>query len=239
MTGAIEQALDALYEAVSYAGLAAHDLAGPMERENAKDTYEHAKRCIEALAAVEVAKPAPELFACRDCGKMTPAKYCCVECVHGPAPEAVEPLRAALAELVACKDLKYEAAELERTAQYFAAHSKRVDYQGRMPAAWESARAALSHSAPETAPERCRFNAEKRCYLPTDCEKGGCAWAAPETAPVEADGVSKDAERYRRWRAAYALDDTDHESFLLALADCWSEEQVDACIDAAMAPSGE
>ena len=48
--------------------------------------------------------------------------------------------------------------------------------------------------------------------------------------------AGKDAERYRRWRADY----TDHANplfseMLLALADAWTADDVDAAIDAALA----
>ena len=50
--------------------------------------------------------------------------------------------------------------------------------------------------------------------------------------------LEKDAQRYRKWRAAYANpDNRPHaiDPMLAALADAWTPEQVDAAIDAAPA----
>jgi len=52
------------------------------------------------------------------------------------------------------------------------------------------------------------------------------------------DAAMKDAERYRKWRAAYTNPDgRPHalDPMLAAIADAWSPEQLDAAIDAAPA----
>jgi hypothetical protein len=53
-----------------------------------------------------------------------------------------------------------------------------------------------------------------------------------------AHAMRKDAERYRKWRAAYTHPDgTPHalDPMLAAIADAWTPEQLDAAIDAAPA----
>ena len=46
----LRDALHALYDAVRNAESAAHDLAGPTQRKDARESYAEAKRCITALA---------------------------------------------------------------------------------------------------------------------------------------------------------------------------------------------
>jgi hypothetical protein len=64
-------------------------------------------------------------------------------------------------------------------------------------------------------------------------------WA--EDAQAELDALRKDAERYRKWRADYTAAVANHgdgscvTEMLLALADAWTPEDVDASIDAAPA----
>lgn len=52
---------------------------------------------------------------------------------------------------------------------------------------------------------------------------------------AENETLRTDAERYRKWRAEYTDIDASKPSALLeALADCWTPDEVDAAIDAAM-----
>lgn len=58
---------------------------------------------------------------------------------------------------------------------------------------------------------------------------------------IELEAQRKDAERYRKWRADYTAavasrgDGSCVTEMLLALADAWTPEDVDAAIDAAPA----
>lgn len=52
---------------------------------------------------------------------------------------------------------------------------------------------------------------------------------------VQLDQYRADAERYRKWRTEYAKADSGQEisDMMIHLADCWTEAEVDAAIDAA------
>ena len=68
---------------------------------------------------------------------------------------------------------------------------------------------------------------DSRCRVIVECSND----LAAARAKVEA--LREDAERYRKWRADYT-DRTDEVSdLLIALADAWEPEQVDAAIDSA------
>jgi hypothetical protein len=56
-------------------------------------------------------------------------------------------------------------------------------------------------------------------------------------AIAELEALRKDAERYRIWRSAYTnTDRTPHaiNPMLVAIADAWTPEELDAAIDAAI-----
>lgn len=52
---------------------------------------------------------------------------------------------------------------------------------------------------------------------------------------AENETLRKDAERYRKWKAEYTdIDASKPSAMLEALADCWTPDEVDTAIDAAM-----
>lgn len=67
---------------------------------------------------------------------------------------------------------------------------------------------------------------------------GLVASKSEQRAEARQAALEKDAQRYRKWRAAYTSPDgRPHavDPMLAALADAWTPEQVDAAIDAAPA----
>ena len=67
-----------------------------------------------------------------------------------------------------------------------------------------------------------------------------CADCGHKFVPLDI-AVEKDAERYRKWRADYTAAASEPRlekcltEMLLALADAWTPDEVDAAIDAALA----
>lgn len=80
------------------------------------------------------------------------------------------------------------------------------------------------------------------CGAPNEMECGTYDVFPDEDAVVaqvqalitERDALRLDAERYRKWRADYANTSTIPTNLGIALADTWTEDAIDAAIDAAM-----
>jgi hypothetical protein len=171
---------------------------------------------IRALAAVDAAKPAPEARTPIRGDRVTYPdgssqtfktaeeaikfwQYQNGEPQTGllkPAPEAVEPLRAELTELVACIDWVETGAGMSRD-----------EYRRREPLAWEAARAALSHSAPETlwiGPEGQEMPSEVYAAWSVNNPERAKLYqqikAAPETAPVEAGALTDEPTSGDVWQ---------------------------------------